>query len=107
MTDTIAAATGLTEVLEAVESGVFSPGERDRFAAITMALRSNDWFMVAADFQAYYDTQRRVADLWRDPAAWWRASLLNTANMGWFSSDRTIREYAEQLWGLQNVGESF
>jgi starch phosphorylase len=105
MTDTIAAAPALTEVLEAVESGVFSPREPDRFASITMGLRSNDWFMVAADFQAYYDTQRRVAELWRDPPAWWRASLLNTASMGWFSSDRTIREYAEQLWGLQNVGD--
>jgi starch phosphorylase len=103
MTDTIADSPGLTEVLDAVESGVFSPGEPDRFVSLTNAVRRNDWFMVAGDFDAYYDTQRRVAALWRDPAAWWRASMLNTANMGWFSSDRTIREYAEELWGVQGV----
>jgi starch phosphorylase len=100
MTETIAASPGLTEVLDAVQSGVFSPGEPDRFARISDAVRQHDWFMVAGDFDAYYDAQRRVAALWRDPPCWWRASILNTANMGWFSSDRTIREYATELWGL-------
>jgi starch phosphorylase len=104
MTDTIAGSPGLTEVLDAVESGVFSPGEPDRFVSLTSAVRRNDWFMVAGDFDAYYDTQRRVAALWREPPAWWRASMLNTANMAWFSSDRTIREYAEELWGVQGAG---
>ena len=55
----------------------------------------SDWFMVGADFDAYADAQRRVAARWRDRHAWWRSSVLNTAHMGWFSSDRTIREYAD------------
>jgi starch phosphorylase len=100
MTDTVAGSPMLTEVLDAVKSGVFSPGEKDRFAPINDAVRLHDWFMVAGDFDSYYETQRRVAALWRDPAAWWRASLLNTGNMGWFSSDRAIREYAKELWDV-------
>ena len=57
-----------------------------------------DYFMVCADFQAYWDAQMKVDERWRDKAGWWRASALNTANMGWFSSDRTIREYASEIW---------
>jgi starch phosphorylase len=56
--------------------------------------------MVCADFDAYEATQRRVAALWRDRPAWWRASALNTANMGWFSSDRAIREYCADIWNV-------
>jgi starch phosphorylase len=54
--------------------------------------------MVGSDFEAYWAAQRHVDALWRNPAAWWRASVLNTARIGWFSSDRTIREYAEEIW---------
>ncbi len=50
--------------------------------------------MIAADFDAYWQAQRAIDALWSDPSAWWRVSILNTARMGWFSSDRTIREYA-------------
>jgi starch phosphorylase len=56
--------------------------------------------MVTADFDAYAETQRAVADRWRDRLAWWRSSVLNTAHMGWFSSDRSIREYAADIWGV-------
>jgi len=62
------------------------------------ALSSDDAFMVAADFDSYWATQRRVDQLWQEPSAWTRASVLNTARVGWFSSDRTIREYAEDIW---------
>jgi starch phosphorylase len=62
------------------------------------ALLAYDPFMVAADFNAYWDAQRSVDQLWRLPAAWWRASILNTARMAWFSSDRAIREYAQDVW---------
>ena len=54
--------------------------------------------MVAADFDAYWDAQRDVDRLWQSPAEWWRKSILNTAHMAWFSSDRTIREYANDIW---------
>jgi starch phosphorylase len=60
--------------------------------------------MVAADFDAYWEAQRKLDALWRDPAVWWRMSLLNTARMGWFFSDRTIREYAQDIWQVPVEG---
>jgi glycogen phosphorylase len=90
----------LRHVLDAIGSGAFSPDERDRYHDLVADLTSNDWFMVAADFDAYADTQWRVATRWCDRHAWWRSSVLNTARMGWFSSDRTIREYAAEIWGV-------
>jgi starch phosphorylase len=64
------------------------------------SLISHDYFLVTADFDAYYAKQREVAALWRDRPAWWRMSILNTARVGWFSSDRAVREYAEEIWGV-------
>ena len=64
------------------------------------SLRYHDYFMVCADFDDYYATQRRIAELWRHPEAWWKAAILNTANVGWFSSDRSIREYASEVWDV-------
>jgi starch phosphorylase len=57
--------------------------------------------MVTADFDAYWATQRQIEDLWREPSAWWRKSILNTAGMAWFSSDRTIRGYARDIWDVR------
>jgi starch phosphorylase len=99
-TDLITASPVLAEVLASVESGVFSPDEPDRYRGLVDSLRYHDYFLVCADFDAYYATQRRIADLWRRPEAWWQASILNTANVGWFSSDRSIREYADQVWNV-------
>jgi starch phosphorylase len=90
----------LQQVLDAIESGVFSREEPDRYRELVDDLRTTDWFMVTADFDAYADTQSEVAMRWCDRHAWWRSSVLNTARMGWFSSDRTIREYAEEIWGV-------
>ena len=99
-TEIIAASPILTEVLASVEAGVFSPDEPDRYRSLVNGLRYHDHFLVCADFDAYYAAQRRVADLWRRPDEWWQASILNTANVGWFSSDRSIREYASQIWNV-------
>ena len=96
--ETIASSSRLQEVLEAVGAGVFSQDEPQRFAPLIDGLTSTDWFLVAADFESYADAQAQVAARWRDRAAWWRSSLLNTAHVGWFSSDRSIREYAAKLW---------
>lgn len=54
--------------------------------------------MVAADFSAYAIAQRKIDALWGDRDEWMRKAMINTANMGWFSSDRTIREYADEIW---------
>jgi starch phosphorylase len=96
--EAIAASATLQGVLEAIGSGVYSHDEPQRFAPLMDGLTHGDWFLVAADFDAYVAAQAQVAARWRDKAAWWRASVLNTANVGWFSSDRSIREYASKLW---------
>lgn len=88
----------LQEALEQIEAGVFSPDDPTRYRDLVASLRGNDYFMVAADFDDYYAAQRRVGETWRNTDAWWRSAVLNTANMGWFSSDRTIAEYAEEIW---------
>jgi glycogen phosphorylase len=99
-TDVIAASPGLAEVLDSVQAGVFSPDEPDRYRGLVESLRYHDYFLVCADFDDYFATQRRIADLWRRPEHWWQAAILNTANVGWFSSDRSIREYASQVWDV-------
>jgi starch phosphorylase len=96
----IAASPRLAAVLEALERGDFSPDEPDRYRDLVASLRGPDPFMVASDFEAYWAAQRRVDRLWRDPAGWTRAAILNTANMAWFSSDRTITEYATTVWNI-------
>jgi starch phosphorylase len=88
----------LAAVLEALSAGDFSPDDRVRYSPIVHALLDYDRFMVAADFEAYWEAQRAVEKLWESPAEWWRISILNTARMGWFSSDRTVREYARDIW---------
>ncbi|HEY8289985.1 MAG TPA: glycogen/starch/alpha-glucan phosphorylase [Acetobacteraceae bacterium] len=98
--DAIATSPVLADALAAVESGMFSADEPDRYRALVHALRHHDYFMVCADFDAYHATQRAVADRWRDKQAWWQAAILNTAGVGWFSSDRAIREYASQIWDV-------
>jgi starch phosphorylase len=91
----------LSQALKAVASGVFSPDDPGRYRALVGGLYEHDWFMVATDFDAYAAAQRRVDALWSDPARWWRAAILNTARMGWFSSDRTIRQYARDIWDIR------
>jgi glycogen phosphorylase len=98
--DLIAASPSLAEVLSSVEAGVFSPDDPDRYRGLVGALRHHDHFQVCADFDDYYAKQRKIANLWRRPDDWWQASILNTANVGWFSSDRAIREYADLIWNV-------
>lgn len=88
----------LREVLDAVAKGVFSPDDKHRYEQLVQTLTYHDHFLVTADFDAYYAAQRAVDIRWRDHKSWWRASVLNTARMAWFSSDRTISEYAADIW---------
>jgi starch phosphorylase len=96
----IAKSRRLEEALEQVGNGVFSPDDPGRYRDLVADLRGSDWFMVAADFDSYYAAQREVGARWRQPASWWRSAVLNTANVGWFSSDRTISEYAGEIWNV-------
>jgi starch phosphorylase len=99
-TDVIARSPRLARAIAAVERGDFSPDDPGRFESVGHALRYLDHYMVSADFDAYFDAQRGIDARWQVMPAWTRASILNVARMPWFSSDRTIREYAEDIWDV-------
>ncbi|MER9429828.1 glycogen/starch/alpha-glucan phosphorylase [Mesorhizobium sp. M0482] len=88
----------LAQALAAVSSGVFSPDDPDRYRDLINGLYQSDWFMVAADFDAYAATQRDVDAIWRNSPDWYARAIRNVARVGWFSSDRTIRQYAKDIW---------
>ncbi|MET0359632.1 MAG: glycogen/starch/alpha-glucan phosphorylase, partial [Pararhizobium sp.] len=94
----IEASRELSQALQAIASGVFSPDDRNRFSGLIDGIYSHDWFMVAADFDAYAKAQREVDAIWTDTSQWYGKTIRNTARMGWFSSDRTIRQYADEIW---------
>ena len=86
--------------------GAFAPGEPDLFAPILDGLlRHGDYYCVTADYRACIEAQEAVGRLYLDPEAWTRASILNTANMGIFSSDRAVMEYAERIWDIHPMSE--
>ncbi len=90
----------LSEVLQTIDTGVFSPDEPHRFATLTDRLRRQDEYMVVADFASYWAMQRRLDALWRSPEDWAKACVRNIAGMAWFSADRAIRDYAQSVWML-------
>jgi starch phosphorylase len=91
----------LAQAVNAIASGVFSPDDQNRYRDLMNGLYDHDWFMVAADFDAYAAAQRDVDARWGDRQGWTRSAIRNVANMGWFSSDRTIGEYAQEIWGVK------
>ena len=93
-------------VLDLVASGFFSPEDRDMFRPLVESLLDDDPFLVLADFDAYVAAQESVAAMYQAPGTWWKASLLNVARVGHFSSDRTIREYAKDIWGVKSITPS-
>ncbi|MEA2891028.1 MAG: glycogen phosphorylase [Bradyrhizobium sp.] len=99
-TDVISRSPRLARAIAAIERGDFSPDDPSRFESVAHALRHLDHYMVSADFDAYFEAQRGIDARWRVIPAWTRASILNVARMPWFSSDRTIREYAEDIWNV-------
>ncbi len=100
----IAADADLRRVMALIESGHFNRFEPGLFDPILAAIRSpGDPWMVAADFRAYVEAQRRAAADFRDQEKWTRMSILNTAASGRFSTDRTIAEYAADIWRLAPV----
>ena len=94
----IAASPILREALDEISSGVFSTDDAARYRGLVDTLTHHDYFMICADFDAYWATQMKIDEAWRDRKRWMRSSVLNTANVGWFSSDRTIAEYAKEIW---------
>jgi glycogen phosphorylase len=98
--DVIRRSPRLARAINAIATGAFSPDEPGRFEPIAHALKNLDHYMVSADFDSYYDAQRGIDARWQVVPAWTRASILNVARMAWFSSDRTIREYAQDIWNV-------
>lgn len=90
----------LSQAVAAISSGVFSPDDPNRYRDLMNGLYSSDWFMVAADFDSYAACQREVDRVWRDSPDWNARAIHNVARMGWFSSDRTIRQYAKEIWNV-------
>ena len=94
----------LKQVLDMIGSGYFSPRDCNRYRSLVdNLLDQGDHYMLLADYAAYIARHLDVAALYKDQEAWSRKAILNTANMGKFSSDRTIREYAHQIWNSEPV----
>jgi starch phosphorylase len=100
---TIESIPALKDVLDAVAGGVFSPTEHNRYQGLVDTMYNGDHFLVAPDFLSYAQAQRDMDALWLNQDEWQKKAILNTANMGWFSSDRTIREYAQEIWNIPTV----
>jgi len=91
----------LHRALDLIASGHFSPMQPDLFRPIVDSLlKDGDRWMLCADFRSYVDKQKEVARLYRSGELWLTSSILNTAGMGYFSSDRAISEYAREIWGV-------
>lgn len=88
----------LREVLDALASGLYAKGDPTRFRPLVESLVSRDEYLLLADYPSYIERQADVEQSYRDPERWTRMSILNTARSGFFSSDRTIRQYCEEIW---------
>jgi starch phosphorylase len=88
----------LSAVLKAIGKGTFSDGDQDRFRPLLDDLYYHDYFMIASDFSSYAASQRDVGAAYRDYHRWFSSAILNTANTGWFSSDRAVRSYDREIW---------
>ncbi len=94
----------LKEALDMIASGYFCPDEPTRYQQIVdVLLRHGDYFLLLADYASYVACQDSVGELYRDSKEWTRRAILNVAGMGKFSSDRTIREYAERIWHVAPI----
>ncbi|MBE9045701.1 glycogen/starch/alpha-glucan phosphorylase [Pleurocapsales cyanobacterium LEGE 10410] len=93
----------LRQAIAQITSGYFSPDDLDLFRPLTDSLMYRDEYLVFADYQAYVDCQERVSQAYLDRKQWTRMSILNVARTGKFSSDRTISEYATEIWNVKPV----
>jgi starch phosphorylase len=96
----------LREAIGLIASGFFSHGDRELFRPLVESLLERDEYMLLADFPSYEDCQRRVDAAYRDRDNWIRMSILNTARVGRFSSDRSIREYCRDIWHMEPAAAS-
>ena len=90
----------LWDVINLIKGGHFSHGDKQKFKPLLDNLLYHDPFCVFADFSDYLDAQDRVSNAWKDRESWNRMSVINTARSGFFSSDRSIRDYCTKIWGI-------
>ena len=93
----------LVQAIDTIGSGALDGCHSGIFRPIFDSLTQYDYHQLCADFRSYVDCQARAAEVYAKPADWWRMSILNVAGMGKFSSDRTTREYAEEIWRVKKV----
>ncbi len=93
----------LARAIEVLVSGPIGKANPGTFQPIVDMLQMNDRYLHCADFGSYVAKQEEAAKVWQDAHAWARKSILSVARMGWFSSDRTVREYADQIWGASSI----
>jgi glycogen phosphorylase len=95
--------TELKAAVDALVSGAFSGGDRQAFEPVIASLLNRDEYMVFADYRSYADCHDRAGAAWADQDQWTRMSILNTARSGFFSSDRTVRDYCRDIWHAEPV----
>ncbi|HEY9641058.1 MAG TPA: glycogen/starch/alpha-glucan phosphorylase [Coleofasciculaceae cyanobacterium] len=93
----------LKGAIDQIRSGYFSPNQPNLFVPLVDLLLNRDPYLLLADYQSYVECQDQVGRAYQDPDHWTRLSILNTARMGKFSSDRSIREYCQDIWHTQPV----
>ncbi len=93
----------LKEVIDRIQNGYFSHGDKELFKPITDSLLYHDPYLLLADYQSYVDCQTQVAFTYQDQEKWTKMSILNSARMGKFSSDRSIKEYCDEIWNVKPV----
>ncbi len=95
--------TRLKEAVDQIQTGFFSGGDRELFRPIVDSLLCEDKYLVLRDYSAYIDCQRRAGRIYNDKDVWDRMAILNTARIGKFSSDRSIRDYCDKIWKVDPV----
>ncbi|HEX3035853.1 MAG TPA: glycogen/starch/alpha-glucan phosphorylase, partial [Thermodesulfobacteriota bacterium] len=93
----------LKKAIDMITNGFFSGSEPQLFNTITDSLLNSDYYMLLADFVSYVKCQEGVSEIYKDQEKWTKMSILNVANMGKFSSDRTVKEYADEVWNVKPV----
>ncbi|MCB0172434.1 MAG: glycogen/starch/alpha-glucan phosphorylase [Anaerolineae bacterium] len=93
----------LRQAIDQIASGYFTNGDQDVVKPVVNSMRYHDEFLSFADYQAYIEAQDRVDEAYRDRERWTRMSILNVARCGFFSSDRTIKEYCDDIWKITPV----
>jgi len=92
----------LRKVIDLIDTGFFCPEDHNLFKPLTDLITCyGDQYMIAADFDMYYDIQQQISEDYKDQKTWTEKSIINVANMGMFSSDRTIKQYADEIWGIK------